>query len=89
MIQLDITLINKLGLHARAASKLVETAQAFSSDIHISLGDANANGKSIMSLLILAAPCGSELTIVAEGSDEQETIDALSALISQRFGEPE
>jgi phosphocarrier protein len=89
MIQKKLTIINRLGLHARAASKLVETAQAFSSNISISEGDSNANGKSIMSLLILAAPCNSILTITIEGEDEADAMNALVTLINNRFDEAE
>jgi phosphocarrier protein len=89
MISKKIALINKLGLHARAASKLVAVAQGYSSEISIELDDKNANAKSIMSLLVLAAPYESELMLTVDGEDEQEAHDAIVALIDNRFGEEE
>jgi len=89
MISKKIALINKLGLHARAASKLVTVAQGYSSDISIDFGDKNANAKSIMSLLVLAAPYQSELMLTVNGEDEQEAHDAIKALIDNRFDEEE
>jgi phosphocarrier protein len=89
MIQRTLTLINKLGLHARAAARLVETAQAFGSSVVLEFGGARANGKSIMSVLMLAAPVGSVLELSVEGEDEQEAAHAVEDLVSQRFGEPD
>ncbi|MDK1023293.1 MAG: HPr family phosphocarrier protein [Gammaproteobacteria bacterium] len=89
MIQRTVTIINKLGLHARAASKLVETARAFSANITISQGSSQANGKSIMSLLILAAPCNTRLELTIDGDDEDEAMNALVSLIRNRFDEAE
>jgi phosphocarrier protein len=89
MLQRTVTLINKLGLHARAASRLVETAQAFSADITLAQGTSLANGKSIMALLVLAAPCDTTLELTVDGEDEVEAMDALVSLIEDRFGEGE
>lgn len=89
MIQKTVSITNKLGLHARAASRLVETARAFTSDITISQGSSQANGKSIMSILILAAPCNTMLELTIDGDDEHEAMDALVSLIHNRFDEAE
>jgi phosphocarrier protein HPr len=89
MIQRNITIINKLGLHARAASKLVNVAQGFESQITLSQGDKRANAKSIMSLLVLAAPKNSELLLEVTGDDETEAEEAIAFLINNRFDETE
>jgi len=89
MQQIEVTLINKLGLHARAAAKLVNTASSFSSDITIKKAGQSANGKSIMAVMMLAASCGTELSISADGEDEQAALDSLQQLIADRFDEPE
>ena len=89
MIQREITIINKLGLHARAASKLVTLAQGFESQITLSQGDKKANAKSIMSLLVLAAPKNSQLLLEVDGGDEQEAEEAIASLINNRFEEDE
>ena len=89
MLQQTVTIINKLGLHARAASRLVETAQGFAADITISQGPSHANGKSIMSLLVLAAAFDTTLDIIVDGEDEVEAMDALVSLIDNRFDEDE
>lgn len=87
MIRQPVTLVNKLGLHARAASKLVQTATRFESAIWIHREHRRINGKSIMGVLMLAAPCGSELELEIDGNDEAEARDALVELIAERFGE--
>lgn len=89
MQQIEVTLNNKLGLHARAAAKLVNTATSFSSDITIKKDSQSANGKSIMAVMMLAASCGTPLTISADGQDEQDALKAIEQLISDRFDEPE
>jgi phosphocarrier protein len=89
MAQSTVSLVNRLGLHARAAAKFVHVTSRFSSQITVSNNEEEVNGKSILGLLLLAAPCGSELTITAEGDDEQEALAAVEALITERFGEPE
>ncbi len=89
MIKRDITIINKLGLHARAAAKFVTCANQYNSHIQISRSNQQANGKSIMELMMLAASKGSELTISADGEDEAAAITALEELIKDRFGEGE
>ena len=87
MISRNVTVINQLGLHARAATRLVNCASDFDSEIMVRKGQRAVNGKSIMGVLTLAAAIGTELTIEAEGADEQQAIDALIRLINNRFGE--
>jgi phosphocarrier protein len=87
MIQRTLTLCNRLGLHARAASKLVQCAASFQSEVWLSFRDKRVNAKSIMGVLLLGAPCGSELLVEVEGTDEEATITALEQLIRDRFGE--
>jgi len=89
MIEQSVTLINKLGLHARAANKLLDTTGRFQSNVRITFNGKEADGKSIMSVMMLAAPVGSELTIVTDGNDEQESMQAIVDLINNRFEESE
>ena len=89
MIATRVTIVNKLGLHARAASRLVNTASGFAAEIRIVKGARAVNAKSIMGVLTLAATRGTELTIEAEGADEQQALDAVTRLIADRFGEDE
>lgn len=83
------TLVNKLGLHARASAKLVATAGGFGARIRIRHRDFEADAKSIMKVMQLAAPVGAELHLTAEGEDAGPALDALVALIADRFGEAE
>ena len=80
-------IINKLGLHARAAAQLVKLTERFSSEIKIGKDDQVVNGKSIMGLMMLAASCGSEIEVEATGDDAEATLDAIGALIEARFNE--
>ena len=89
MKTIDIEIINKLGLHARAASKLASTAVKFDSKIEVTFVDKTIDAKSIMSLMLLAAAKGSRITITTEGNDETQAIDAISTLINNRFDEEE
>jgi phosphocarrier protein HPr len=89
MIQQEITIINKLGLHARAAAKFVSCASAFSSNIQVGPDDGMVDGKSIMSIMMLAAAKGTVLNLQVEGSDEEEAVAALIGLIANRFDEDE
>lgn len=82
-----LNLINRLGLHARAAGKLVNLAKTFSSQITVSRSDEEVDGKSIMGVMLLAAPVGTEITLRVTGEDEEEALGALVALINNRFGE--
>ncbi len=84
-----VTIVNKLGLHARAAAKFVTLAGSFASDIKVSRNGQEVNGKSIMGVMMLAASKGSEITLKASGNDEHAAIDGLVELIAQRFGENE
>lgn len=87
MINTVITVPNKAGLHARAAAKLVATASAFQSRIQLANEEKSVDGKSILSLMLLAAPQGSELKLTLEGEDEADALLAIMALIDERFGE--
>ena len=87
MKKLSLTIVNRLGLHARASAKLTKLAGGFSSEIHISRNGRRVNAKSIMGVMMLAAGIGSEVELEAEGSDEDAAIDAIAALINDRFGE--
>jgi phosphocarrier protein HPr len=89
MIKQEIEIINKLGLHARASSKLTQTASQFSSEIWIEKNGRKVNAKSIMGVMMLAAAKGSTITLEAIGIDEQAAIDALKTLINDYFGEGE
>lgn len=89
MISEKITIINKLGLHARAAAKLVSTASKFTSEVNITSDTKTVNTKSIMGVMMLAAAKGTELQLKIEGPDEQQARDAIVALINDYFGEGE
>lgn len=89
MVKLDTTIINKLGLHARAASKFVSLASQFASDIRVTKNKQTVNGKSIMGMMMLAAAKNTQLTLSAEGSDEHEALKQLGLLIKNRFEEDE
>ena len=89
MIAKDIEIKNKLGLHARAAAKLVHTAARFKSSIKIKKGDEEVDGKSILGILLLAAGRGSVITVRAEGEDEAEAVNAIEKLIDAKFDESE
>ncbi len=84
-----VTIVNKLGLHARAAAKFVTLASSFASSITLTRNSQQVNGKSIMGVMMLAASRGCEMTINADGDDETEALDRLSELVAQRFGEDE
>lgn len=89
MLEESVTIINKLGLHARAAGKLVETTSRFSSDVTIEKDGRNVDGKSIMAMMMLAAGKGTEIKVKTNGEDEADAIQAIVALINDRFGEDE
>jgi phosphocarrier protein HPr len=82
------TIVNSLGLHARAATKLVQLASRFPCEVEISRDDQAANGKSVMGVLLLCGSKGTVLDVRASGEKAQECVDALGALIASRFGEP-
>ena len=87
MIKASITISNKLGLHARASAKLTKLAGSFQSDVFMSRNDRRVNAKSIMGVMMLAAGIGSIVELEVIGTDEQAAMDALTALINDKFGE--
>ncbi|MCY0965546.1 HPr family phosphocarrier protein [Parathalassolituus penaei] len=89
MISVEITIINKLGLHARAAAKLVTLASAYGSVIRIGYPNRMVDSKSIMAVMMLAAAKGTALQLQAEGDDEAAAVEAISDLINRRFDEEE
>ena len=89
MVQSDTTIINKLGLHARASGVLTQTVTPFKSDVWIIRNGRRVNAKSIMGVMMLAAGMGSVITIEADGEDEQAALDAVLAVIADKFGEGE
>jgi phosphocarrier protein HPr len=91
LVECRVEVVNRLGLHARAAAKLVRAATEYDSSIRLTRGDggASADAKSILSVLMLAASRGTELIITADGRDERAALDALCRLISGGFGEAE
>jgi len=89
VIESEIEISNKLGLHARAAAKLVKVAGAYESSIEIEKQDQRVNAKSIMSVMMLAAGRGNTVKLYVDGSDEKDAMHALIKLISEKFGEGE
>ena len=89
MIKNPTTIINKLGLHARASAKLTKLAGSFPCEVWISKGERRINAKSIMGVMMLAAGIGSDVELETSGDQEQEAMDALLALIADKFGEGE
>ena len=89
MIKNKVIISNKLGLHARASAKLTKLAGSYPCDIWISKGDRRVNAKSIMGVMMLAAGKGSEVELETEGEQEAEAMDALVALMADKFGESE
>jgi phosphocarrier protein len=89
MIQQEIEIINKLGLHARASAKLTQLAAKYKSDVWMTRNSRRVNAKSIMGVMMLAAGKGAKVTLETEGADEKECFDALLGLIQNKFGEGE
>ena len=89
MIKTTVTISNKLGLHARASAKLTKLASAYPCHVHMSRNDRRVNAKSIMGVMMLAAGIGSQVEIETNGPDEQQAMDAIVALINDKFGEGE
>ncbi len=89
MIKTTTTISNKLGLHARASAKLTKLAGSFPCEVWISKGERRVNAKSIMGVMMLAAGIGSEVELETDGTQEQEAMDGLLALITDKFGEGE
>lgn len=89
MISTTATIVNKLGLHARASAKFTKLAGSFACEVWMSRGERRVNAKSIMGVMMLAAGIGSEVVIETHGENEQAAMDALLALIADKFGEGE
>ena len=89
MIERDIEIKNKLGLHARAAAKFVQTASRFKSEVKIRKNGEEVDGKSILGILLLAAGRGTTIKVKADGTDERDALDAIEALIDAKFDEAE
>lgn len=86
-MQREFQLCNKLGLHARAATRFVQVASRYEADISAGCKGRQVNAKSIMGLLMLAAPCGATLLVMADGADAELALEAIGELIADRFGE--
>lgn len=89
MLQTEITISNKLGLHARASAKFTKLAGSFACDVWMTKGERRINAKSIMGVMMLAAGVGSVVELETDGEQEQVALDALVALINDKFGEGE
>ena len=87
MITKKITVLNKLGIHARPAAQFVRVASRFQADVTVEKDDERVDGKSIMGLMMLAVGCGAEISVTADGADEAEALAAIEELISGKFGE--
>lgn len=83
----QVTIVNRYGLHARPAAEFVKLANRFQSEVFIGKDDVEVSGKSIMGVMMLAAECGSQVSIRASGDDAREAVDALTQLVQNRFGE--
>ncbi len=88
-VRRDVEIVNRLGMHARAAAAFVKLAARFQSSVEVERNGERVNGKSIMGLMMLAAARGSTVTLVCEGADAEEAGAALEGLIRERFGEPD
>jgi phosphocarrier protein len=86
-IRAEVEIVNRLGLHARAAARFVETASRFTADVTVGNGEESVSGKSILGLMMLAAAEGTTLILQASGVDAEQAIEALTELIAQRFHE--
>jgi len=87
MLQHEVTIINKLGLHARACAKFTQLAACYQCDVWLTRNNRRVNGKSIMGVMLLAAGMGSAMLLETDGTDEVEAMQALEALIANKFGE--
>jgi phosphocarrier protein HPr len=87
--QIDVVVVNEMGLHTRPAKEFVQTANRFGAAIEVSKGGSAVNGKSIMGLMSLLAPMGTRLTISAVGEDAAEAVETLAVVVNKRFGEVE
>ncbi|MBC3920278.1 HPr family phosphocarrier protein [Undibacterium sp. CY18W] len=89
MIQQEIEIVNKLGLHARASAKFTQTASKFKAEVWLTRNNRRVNGKSIMGVMMLAAGKGSKVLLETDGADEQACFDAIVGLVNDKFGEGE
>jgi len=89
VVKRDVEIVNRLGLHARASAKVTQTAAKFASDVFMTRNGRRINAKSIMGVMMLAAPKGSLVTLEVSGADENDAMAALVQLIADRFGEPD
>ena len=89
MLQREVEIINKLGLHARASAKLTQVAGAFEANVWLSRNGRRVNAKSIMGVMMLAASKGSKIVIETDGTDEAQALDAIERLVAGRFDESE
>ena len=87
MVERTVQILNKNGLHARPAAEIVKIAAKFSSEITLARDELEVNGKSIMGVMMLAAECGASVVLKADGADAEQALDALAALIANKFGE--
>lgn len=87
MLQQQVTIINKLGLHARAAARLVTLVSGFEADVKLAMNGKTVNGKSIMGVMMLAAAKGSTIELIISGADEEQAMSALTKLINDKFDE--
>ena len=87
MLHRELVIQNKLGLHARAAAKFVKCASEFRCEVYVGKDAMRVNGKSIIGVLLLAAPQGSRIEVSADGEDERAAVDALASLVEDQFGE--
>ena len=87
MVTKELTIVNKLGLHARPAAMFVKLSSAWAAEVTVEKDEEQVNGKSIMGLMMLAAGCGAKITVTAEGNDEQKVMELLEALVSGGFSE--
>jgi phosphocarrier protein HPr len=87
MPERNVQVVNRNGLHARPAAEIVKLTAKFTSEVTVARDDLEVNAKSIMGVMMLAAECGSTLTLRAEGADAEQALDALAALIANKFGE--
>jgi phosphocarrier protein HPr len=87
VIEREATIVNRDGLHARPAARIVRLASSFNSEVELAKDGVGVNGKSIMGVMMLAAECGSSITIRADGPDAAEAVDALAQLVASGFGE--
>jgi phosphocarrier protein HPr len=88
VIEREATIVNQDGLHARPAARIVRLANSFASEIELAKDGVGVNGKSIMGVMMLAAECGSSITIRANGPDAEQAVTALAELVASGFGEP-